>query len=170
MLCDRRAANLAQDEFRPAVPRQCAHRDQRAKIKARFRTDNETRRHGAYQPAQSGNGITDFTSGDFGDANGRIEQKTQRTIDAQRQNNDANTLGGQRVTEQDHIPLRASAFEGSQHYREIGTGIWTRIFGPRCHDLRRLSYYDYKGSSHYVGDPIKPELEICCGVNSASLI
>ena len=75
-----------------------------------------------------------------------------------RQNDDADPFGGERIAEQDHIPLRAAAFESAQHDRERGSRIKTRNFGPRYHLECRLSYWDYNGNSHHADGRIKPEL------------
>ena len=74
LLRDRRTADLAQNKLRPARSRQCAHRDKRAKIEARFRTDDDGRSQVADQAAQAGNGVTQLSSGNLGDANSGIEQ------------------------------------------------------------------------------------------------
>ena len=103
----------------------------------------------ANQAAQAGNGVTQLSSGNLGDAEWPGSSKpAQRAFDAQRQNDDADTFGGQRIAEQDHIPLRAAAFESTQHDRQRGSRIETWIFGPRYHLECRLSYWDSNRNSH----------------------
>ena len=45
--------------------------------------------------------------------------KAPANLTLQRQNGDVDPFGRQRVTEQDHIALRATAFESAHHNREI---------------------------------------------------
>ncbi len=145
VLRDRGAADLAQNKLGSTVPWQCSYGDKRAEVEARFGADNDRGCHVADQAAQAGYGIAQLSSRNLGDANGGIEQRPQRTVSAQRQNGDADAdaFGGERVTEQDHVPLRAAALESAQYERERKSETLSRIFGPRCHEERRLSYWDY---------------------------
>ena len=58
-------------------------------------------------------------AGNFDNGNRRIEQRSQRTLGTKRQDGNASAFAGERVAKQDHIPLRAAAFEGTQDHREI---------------------------------------------------
>ncbi|MFY9695644.1 MAG: hypothetical protein WAK35_18075, partial [Xanthobacteraceae bacterium] len=71
--------------------------------------------------------------------------------------------------EQDHIPLRAAAFESAQHDRKRESRTKTWIFGPRCHLERRLSYWDSNRNSHDADVRSKPELARRSLVVSATL-
>jgi hypothetical protein len=52
-----------------------------------------------------------------------------------------NALRGERVAKQNHIALRAAAFEGAQDDREIRTVVSSvNSFRPRQHEDRALSY------------------------------
>jgi hypothetical protein len=102
--------------------RQRSHCNKRAQIEACFRTDNDGRSNVADQAAQAGDGVTQLPPGNLGDANSRVKKPTQRALDAERQNDNADPFGGERIAEQDHIPLRAAAFESAQHNREDWIG------------------------------------------------
>jgi hypothetical protein len=83
----------------------------------------------------------------------------------QRQNADPDALGNKRVTEQQHIALRAAAIESAHHDGETG-----RIFTPRHHVQGRPSHCDFSRNSHHVHCRIKDELDLKCDVERASLI
>lgn len=70
ILRDRRVVDLAQHELGPAMPRQCAHRDKRAEIEARFRADDDIWSDTADGAPQARNRITQLSSRYFDHANG----------------------------------------------------------------------------------------------------
>lgn len=72
-------------------------------------------------PSQSRDRVTQAPSRNREHANARIEQRAQRAFVAQHQDREPDALGEEGIAKQDHVALRAAAFEGAHHHRKAAS-------------------------------------------------
>ncbi len=141
---DRCAAHLAQHDERSVTSRQRPRRHEGDQVRRRLRADHHVGGEGDEGATQAGQGRSELPARRGHHRYRTMDQRPQRAVRLKCQDRHRTALGGERVGEQDHVPLRATPVERAHEEGDPPAGAGWRA-RPCC---RALLVSRVEGGSH----------------------